>query len=77
MFCEVEKSRKTEDNVLAYMVRDGYPVTNLHTLAIPERHVGSHFETRSSRNERLHRQGSAGRRRRDIETTRRHQLSAA
>ena len=35
---------RSGENVLAYMVRDGYPVTNLHTLVIPKRHVGSYFE---------------------------------
>ena len=44
VFCEVDESRKIGENVLAYMIRDGYPVTNLHTLVIPKRHVGSYFE---------------------------------
>ena len=44
LFCEVDESRKIGENALAYMIRDGYPVTNLHTLVIPKRHVGSYFE---------------------------------
>jgi diadenosine tetraphosphate (Ap4A) HIT family hydrolase len=31
-------------NSLAYAMRDGFPVTPLHTLIIPRRHVASFFE---------------------------------
>lgn len=32
------------DNELAFCIRDGFPVTDGHTLIIPKRHVGSFFE---------------------------------
>lgn len=30
-------------NDLVYAIRDGFPVTPLHTLVIPKRHVGDYF----------------------------------
>jgi diadenosine tetraphosphate (Ap4A) HIT family hydrolase len=32
------------DNDLAFCIRDGFPVTDGHTLIIPKRHVASFFE---------------------------------
>ena len=43
-FCNVEKARIVEENSLFLAVRDKYPVTPLHTLLIPFRHVDSYFE---------------------------------
>ena len=43
LFCEVEKDRIISENELAYAIRDGYPVTDLHTLIIPKRHVIDYF----------------------------------
>jgi ATP adenylyltransferase len=44
LFCEMSKDRIIAENELAYVIRDGYPVTELHTLVIPRRHVASYFE---------------------------------
>ena len=33
-----------EENELAIAVRDAFPVTALHTLVIPKRHVADYFE---------------------------------
>jgi diadenosine tetraphosphate (Ap4A) HIT family hydrolase len=43
-FCVIESSRVVATNSLAFAVRDGYPVSPGHTLAIPNRHVGSFFD---------------------------------
>ena len=43
-FCEMPKERMVGENELAYAVRDAFPVTPLHTLVIPKRHVPGHFE---------------------------------
>lgn len=32
------------ENSVGFVIRDGYPITNGHTLIIPKRHVGSFFE---------------------------------
>ena len=44
LFCEIPEERIIAENELAYVIRDGYPVTELHTLIIPKRHVASYFE---------------------------------
>lgn len=44
VFCDISKDRIIDSNALAYVVRDAYPVTDLHTLIIPRRHVQSYFD---------------------------------
>ena len=46
IFCNPEKIQM--ENSLAFTVKDGYPVTSLHYLVIPKRHVSSFFELGSS-----------------------------
>lgn len=49
-FCELPADRMIAANPLAMVIRDGFPVSNGHTLIIPKRHVGSFFEiTREER----------------------------
>jgi ATP adenylyltransferase len=43
IFCEHDRPVITE-NKLAYAIRDGFPVTELHTLVIPKRHVADYFD---------------------------------
>lgn len=47
-FCEIDSKRVIAENALAVAVRDGYPVTLLHTLLIPKRHTDTYFELFSS-----------------------------
>jgi len=44
IFCELPSDRIVRENELAYAVRDAFPVTDLHTLIIPKRHVSDYFE---------------------------------
>lgn len=44
LFCEIPKDRVIAENELAYAIRDGFPVTDFHTLIIPKRHIASYFE---------------------------------
>ena len=44
LFCEIPTERIIEENELAYVIRDGFPVTNLHSLIIPKRHIASYFD---------------------------------
>jgi len=44
LFCEIPENRVIAENELAYAIRDGYPVTDLHTLVIPKRHVSDYFD---------------------------------
>jgi len=43
-FCEISSGGVVASNRLAYAVRDAYPVTKLHTLVIPRRHVSDLFD---------------------------------
>lgn len=43
-FCELPSSRVVAENELALAFRDGFPVTEHHTLIIPKRHVADYFE---------------------------------
>lgn len=44
LFCKIDKDRIIIQNELTYVIRDAYPVTDLHSLVIPKRHVDSYFE---------------------------------
>ena len=44
LFCEMPTKRKVLENSLAYVVYDGYPVTELHTLIMPKRHTATYFD---------------------------------
>ena len=44
LFCNMESQRIIRENRLGYAIRDGYPVTPLHTLVVPKRHVASYFD---------------------------------
>lgn len=47
-FCEIVNEpshpRIEKENKYAFVIRDGFPITQGHTLIIPKRHVGSFFE---------------------------------
>lgn len=44
LFCAVPQERIITTNERAYAIRDGFPVTPLHTLIIPKRHAVDYFE---------------------------------
>jgi ATP adenylyltransferase len=44
LFCFIPNERIIALNDLAYAIRDAFPVTPLHTLIIPKRHVGDYFD---------------------------------
>ena len=46
LFCNTqlhERERIIDENALAYVIRDGYPVTQYHSLFIPKRHIADYF----------------------------------
>ena len=43
LFCTIPADRVISQNGLIYSIRDGFPVTPLHTLIIPKRHVADYF----------------------------------
>ena len=44
LFCNSEKSGIAHENELAYASYDTYPVSNLHCLIIPKRHLRDYFD---------------------------------
>jgi len=47
LFCAFQSGKERElvsENELCYAIRDGMPVTALHTLIIPKRHIADYFE---------------------------------
>ena len=51
LFCEVQindRKRIVAENEFGYVIRDGFPVTPLHTLIIPKRHVLDYFGLHTS-----------------------------
>jgi ATP adenylyltransferase len=44
VFCQLDPSRMIAENELCYAIRDAFPVTPLHTLVIPKRHVADYFD---------------------------------
>lgn len=42
-FCEIDKKDIEAQNELAVVIRDQFPVTPLHTLVIPKRHIADYF----------------------------------
>ena len=43
LFCSKDADRIVQENEHAYAIRDGFPVTDLHTLIIPKRHTKDYF----------------------------------
>lgn len=43
IFCSIPRDRIILENELIYAIRDNYPVTPLHSLIIPKRHVADYF----------------------------------
>ena len=43
-FCSLDTGRVLESNEHALAFLDGFPVSELHTLVIPKRHVSTYFE---------------------------------
>ena len=44
LFCNISHERIVLENDLAYAVRDGYPVTEMHSMIIPKRHIQDYFD---------------------------------
>ena len=44
IFCELPTDRFIDETKLSLVFRDAFPVTDLHTLIIPRRHVSDYFD---------------------------------
>ncbi len=54
LFCNIEPDRVNSSNELAYSIYDGYPVTDLHSLIIPKRHVATYFDLTDEERDACH-----------------------
>ena len=43
LFCNILQERIILENKLSYAIRDNFPVTHLHSLIIPKRHISEYF----------------------------------
>ena len=44
LFCRVNPKQLVSENELCYARKDGFPVTEFHTLIIPKRHIANYFD---------------------------------
>ena len=54
LFCKIPSERIIDENELAYVIEDGFPVTQSHSLVIPKRHTSSYFDLNKSELEACH-----------------------
>jgi diadenosine tetraphosphate (Ap4A) HIT family hydrolase len=54
LFCRIAASPVIVENGLAFAIRDKFPVTPLHSLIIPKRHVADYFECTPAEREAIH-----------------------
>lgn len=47
VFCTLPRERIRGENLHAFYIRDGYPISPGHTLIIPKRHIASLFEVKA------------------------------
>ena len=53
IFCNLPTDRIVNEYKYFYIIRDLYPVTNLHSLVIPKRHVVSYFECNQNEHDEI------------------------
>ena len=54
IFCDMEENRIIAENNLAYVIYDGFPVTEYHSLIIPKRHAETYFGLSTQEREACH-----------------------
>lgn len=54
IFCDLPTERIVAENHLAIAIRDGFPVTEHHTLIIPKRHAETYFDLTDDEREACH-----------------------
>lgn len=54
IFCNMEENRIIAENDLAYVIYDGFPVTEYHSLIISKSHTESCFDLTSQEREACH-----------------------
>jgi ATP adenylyltransferase len=54
LFCTLSSAQIIAENELAFAIHDKFPVTPLHSLIIPKRHVADYFECTPAEREEIH-----------------------
>ena len=54
VFCNNDRQRIVFETALFFVIRDKYPVTDLHSLIIPKRHVESYFDLNENEQSQVH-----------------------
>ena len=54
IFCDMEENRIIAENDLAYVIYDGFPVTEYHSLIISKRHAATYFDLSAQEREACH-----------------------
>ena len=44
IFCDMESVDVQDENDYAYVINDAFPITEMHALIIPKRHVKTYFD---------------------------------
>jgi diadenosine tetraphosphate (Ap4A) HIT family hydrolase len=52
-FCALDAARVIFSNEYGNVIRDGFPVSDGHTLIVPKRHIGSFFELETAERDAL------------------------
>jgi ATP adenylyltransferase len=55
VFCNIDLGRVILENDLAYVIYDGFPVTEYHCLIIPKRHAETYFDLTEDERNACHR----------------------
>ena len=53
VFCNLPADRLVQEDGQCFAIRDAFPVTDLHTLIIPKRHVADYFDLIPSEREAI------------------------
>ena len=54
IFCDMEEERIIAENDLAYVIYDGFPVTEYHSLIISKSHAETYFDLSAQEREACH-----------------------
>jgi ATP adenylyltransferase len=60
-FCETDERPLVAENSLAFLIKDAFPVTEGHLLAVPKRHVPDYFDLRHPERNAIQQLVEAGR----------------
>lgn len=52
-FCTLDAARVVFSNEYGNVIRDGFPISDGHTLIVPKRHIGSFFELETTERDAL------------------------